>query len=159
VELVARARGAEEQDVSEAAGQVNRYDCQSCGDHIVTVNVVEGVTPFMISHRDDAGSVACSGRMYSCFYRVDQDLEPTHEWYRPTRKQVVRRFRRQPDVLASMLEHVEKGGLDLRPATKELAYNVLRPVNGPAPESRPARRALALIQRKLERKLRRWRGA
>lgn len=91
--------------MSEAAGLVNNYTCRACGGRIVTVNRVEGTTPFLVECRVKPG---CQGLMQSGFYRCDQAEAPTHEWYLPSLKWA----RRQgPD----MLEHVKQGGLDLRP--------------------------------------------
>lgn len=74
---------------------------------MITIDIDEGVTPFMeICEK-------CNGDMTSCFYSCPQDLKPTHEWYKPTIEELKIKYP-QPNVLASMIEHVENGGLDLR---------------------------------------------
>lgn len=55
-------------------GRVNAYKCQSCKNLIVTKDVEDGVTPFMIECRK------CEGDMYSAFYKVPQDLPHDAEW-------------------------------------------------------------------------------
>jgi hypothetical protein len=90
--------------VSEAAGRINTYTCQTCERKIVTVNVDEGTTPMMLGCRAPG---RCAGTMVSAGYRCDQSLTPTHEWYRPTLKNA---RRKGPE----MLDHVKQGGLALR---------------------------------------------
>ena len=91
----------------EQINKVNGYTCDRCPARIVTVNRADGVTPFMVlhSHAPEHGLVPCSEQFIkSCFYRVPQDLEPTHEWYKPE-KAPRDRYER---------EHWEQGGLSLR---------------------------------------------
>lgn len=96
------------------SGKLNGYICEADPSHrIVTIDREPGVTPFTIQ------CVACEAlnrlplkrglyrhaAMTSCFYRVPQDLEPTHEWYRPD----------SLDGLApGIVDHLLKGGLTLR---------------------------------------------
>ena len=88
-------------------GRKNRYVCQTCGQSIVTVDIEEGVTPFMIGCK---ATKDCDGDMYSSFYGVGQSLEATFEWYKPTD------FSQYPEEHRdAMREHVEMGGLDIRP--------------------------------------------
>lgn len=95
-------RLAEEQEPDAPfVGKKNVYTCDECGHQKVTVDLVHGTTPFMIS----CGADGCGAMSKSSFYRVDQSLEPTHEWYRPE------------DVSGETemtKEHVRKGGLLLR---------------------------------------------
>lgn len=80
--------------------RLNIYTCHECGEHIVSKDVDEGVTPFIIQCQ-----FGCHGRMYSSFYRVfdpEGKMKWTHEWYRPT------------IFPPHMTEHVAKGGLMLR---------------------------------------------
>lgn len=102
--------------MSEAAGKINTYTCRVCAARIVTINRVEGTTPFMLNCRVKPG---CKGVMQSGFYRGDQSETPTHEWFRPS----IKAARRQgPD----MVDHVRKGGLDIRPiVTKGSTPNAL----------------------------------
>lgn len=82
------------------SGFGTRPDKPGCGAYIVTVDREPGVTPFMLK------CGLCGQMAHSKFYRVQPTLTATHEWYRP-------------DSLAGLnsheREHVEKGGLLLRP--------------------------------------------
>jgi len=84
--------------------RLNRYTCNACGGHIITVDRDKGVTPFAIDCRATRG---CSGDMYSSFYRVSSGT-PTFEWRKPT-----------PEEYAAMSaagrHHVDQGGLELHP--------------------------------------------
>lgn len=91
--------------MSEAAGKVNNYICRACSGRIVTVNRVKGTTPFMILCKAVPG---CQGFMSSAFYRCDQSETPTYEWFKPSLKEAARQGK-------DMLDHVRKGGLDIRP--------------------------------------------
>jgi hypothetical protein len=71
----------------------------------VTVDVVEGVTPFMIQCQ---ATEDCKGIMQSSRYRVfDQSMRPDLEWYRPTKEELMQHN-------ANTREHVAKGGLIYR---------------------------------------------
>jgi hypothetical protein len=59
-------------------GQKNRYTCRKCNSWYVTVDKDDGTTPFMAPCRVRF----CDGVAQSEFYRVDQSLTATHEWYR-----------------------------------------------------------------------------
>jgi len=80
----------------------NVYTCQECGGKIVTEDVDEGVTPFMLKCRATEG---CDGNMWSAFYRCDQTLPAGFEWFMPKSLKGYNR---------GMKEHISKGGLDLR---------------------------------------------
>lgn len=83
----------------------NIYVCDRCAGHIVTVDLEEGVTSFLIQCEATAG---CKGMMKSSLYRVyDQSMRASHEWYRPTLVERLTPYDR---------EHVRKGGLLLRRA-------------------------------------------
>ncbi len=86
-----------------AKGSINVYECQACGESIVTIDKAEGVTPMFLACR---ANPTCGGRSVSKMYRVPQDLEPTHEWYRPS---LALR------LTASEWDHVSRGGLLIRP--------------------------------------------
>lgn len=88
-------------------GKKNVYVCQSCKKSIVTIDIDEGVTPFMI---DCEATKDCKGTMYSSFYGDDcQSLVPEFEWYKPTC------FDQYPEEYReAMMEHVNDGGLDIR---------------------------------------------
>ncbi len=63
----------------------NAYHCGNCGHWTVTIDIHEGVTPFMI------GCPNCkTGIARSSFYDLEtakraglKDSKPTHEWYKP----------------------------------------------------------------------------
>lgn len=80
---------------------INTYACEMCGQKLVTVDRDKGVTPMFMACR------SCGGRSVSAWYRCDQSLIPTHEWYRLTPKQI----KRQPKYTR---DHFRKGGLDIR---------------------------------------------
>ena len=89
----------------EKANAINRYVCQGCGKSIVTINCDEGTTPFML---------ICKFKclppigMYSSFYKVDADMEPTYEWYRPVGEEYDNLSQDERE------NHVDLGGLLLR---------------------------------------------
>lgn len=86
-------------------GAVNVYTCPVCAGETVTIDVDEGVTPFMLRCRATAG---CHGMAQSSFYRPRTGHgEPTWEWYRPTPKQA-------RSAGLAMRDHAEKGGLFIR---------------------------------------------
>jgi hypothetical protein len=91
--------------MTEKAGQINRYTCEACGKSIVTINKADGTTPAFID------CPTCKGVMHSHWYRVPQITDtpwPLYEWYRPPRN----RWQKLDPVVR---EHVERGGLLLRP--------------------------------------------
>jgi len=94
--------------VPERAGEVNVYDCDTCDGFIVTRNVDDGTTPFMLACR---ATPTCPGRMVSRGYRVPQDLVSSHEWFRPSK---LRGYSRD------MKAHIRMGGLALRRAVPEV---------------------------------------
>lgn len=84
-------------------GKKNIYVCQKCFGHIVTRDVDEGTTPFMIKCR---ATIECDGSMQSSLYRVfDGRIAASHEWYKPPVGQ---------SLTAGEKMHVEQGGLLLR---------------------------------------------
>lgn len=94
----------------EVEGKINVYVCPKCRAEHVTINTVDGVTPFLIRCRDATG---CQDDFaQSCFYRVDQNRRPRWEWYRPAADDPVMKN-------PGMKEYVAQGGLDLRRVTQE----------------------------------------
>lgn len=86
-------------------GVKNIYVCQNCRRHIITRDVDDGTTPFMISCQ---ATVACPGRMQSSMYHVfdpENLLQHSHEWYRPSAVEIVK---------PHLADHVKRGGLLLR---------------------------------------------
>jgi len=97
----------------ENKGAKNRYDCQTCGRSIITINADEGVTPFAISCRATTG---CAGLMYSAMYLIPQTLLAEFEWFKPTKlKRYILSLSKRYD--RHMKEHIRKGGLVLREIT------------------------------------------
>lgn len=85
-------------------GRRNRYRCQ-CGWTVTTIDRAHGVTPFMI-RCEQCGKFTA----YSSFYRLppkDRE-EATQEWIKPNPEQM-------PLLGPAVLDHVERGGLILRP--------------------------------------------
>lgn len=90
------------------APKLNIYTCKDCGDHIVTKDLHEGATPFVIR----CGKCG-TGYMYSSFYRVwDLRMSPTHVWYKPDADEL-------QQLAPGVKEHAEKGGLLLRKANDD----------------------------------------
>jgi len=83
-------------------GRKNGYTCQVCKKTIVTLDVDEGTTPFMLMCRATDG---CDGIMLSGFYTIPQTLPHQYEWFKPVS---------DTGYSPEMVEHLRKGGLDLR---------------------------------------------
>ena len=108
--------------------RINVYTCLRCGNEMVTGDVVDGVTPFMMTCNNDA----CGSEAESCFYQCDQTLVPKYEWYKPKTDtefdaqfewemetfggEEFRSLLNKQAVIAENKEHVAKGGLLLRAA-------------------------------------------
>jgi hypothetical protein len=83
-------------------GKKNQYYCVSCRRAVVTVDRDDGVTPMLIPCQ-----FGCKAVMHSAFYKVNQDLPATHEWYRPGEEEL-------KNASPAMRDHVSRGGLDIR---------------------------------------------
>lgn len=93
-------------------GRKNVYLCEKCGYPTVTIDRDEGTTPYMTRCRRPSG---CDGTTVSQMYRVaDWPLPPMFEWYKPDDGEL-----RQKS--AAVRQHVEMGGLLLRPIVEETA--------------------------------------
>ena len=97
----------------------NVYECQKCGGKVVTVDVHEGVTPFMIScHAGGEPDLErCGGMMHSHFYRdlSAYKTEPSWEWFSPTTAELDDYVLGiDPRTVHGTVEHVRKGGLLMR---------------------------------------------
>jgi len=78
--------------MTEFANQVNQYVCENCGFVITTKNRINGTTPFTVGCKNDdfdgdrltfedspvISKTGCGAMMESQFYKVDQNLDPTH---------------------------------------------------------------------------------
>ena len=93
----------------------NVYVCQTCGRKIVTLDIDEGVTPFMLT--TCRAKEGCKGKMQSRFYAVDQTLPVHYVWYMPKDLQGFNKY---------TLEHIRKGGLVMRKATSEETWRGTR---------------------------------
>lgn len=80
--------------------RINVYSCKN-GHDLVTVDRHEGTTPMMIK------CLECATPSLSRWYRVDQELKPTHEWVQPD----VSELQFMPTNLRA---HVIGGGLILK---------------------------------------------
>ena len=96
-------------------GNKNVYVCQVCGKGVVTIDIEDGVTPFMIGCKATEG---CEGDMYSSFYDVDQSLPAQFEWYRPTISQYPQ------EAQGFMRKHIEQGGLEIRAIEKIVTHPI-----------------------------------
>lgn len=110
-----QAKAPDRHDPTDAAawgGKLNIYTCERCRSHIVTRDIDEGVTPFMLPSREYCPQ-RCGAEprewvnMTSSFYRVwDQRIQEDFQWYRPKDGEAV-----EP----ALRNHVERGGLIIRP--------------------------------------------
>lgn len=93
----------------ESTGKKNVYICEKCKRKTITVNLADGVTPFMIQCRADgmAAVKVCDGMAQSSFYMVDQSLPADWGWYKPSPDQIEK-------MSAPERDHVQRGGLKLR---------------------------------------------
>jgi|HubBroStandDraft_2_1064218.scaffolds.fasta_scaffold74636_4 hypothetical protein len=89
----------------------NVYTCEKCGGYTVTVDIDEGVTPFMLKCRASGKEGDCEGVALSAMYpkgpRPAHIPEPSWEWYKPSAKEIAA-------MPASWRDHYRKGGLHLR---------------------------------------------
>lgn len=92
--------------------KINGWRCDECGFHTYAIHVDDGVTPMFLTCR---ALPSCKGRAVSLMYPAPP--APEHvvkavawEWYRPSRKAI-------RSMSSSMRDHIERGGLDLRPLT------------------------------------------
>ena len=83
-------------------GDKNRYTCEACQGTIITMDVDEGTTPFMLRCRATEG---CQGMMQSSMYRGVEG-GPDYVWRKPTDEEY-----KAADV--GMRRHFDLGGLDL----------------------------------------------
>lgn len=95
-----------DKDGKNLVGKKNRYTCQSCGHQYVTVDKDDGTTPFM----SGCQKPGCKGMAQSEFYRVDQSLPATHEWYRASDSEA-------RGMKPGSRQHHDQGGLFLRKAS------------------------------------------
>ena len=89
----------------------NVYVCEECGGYTVTVDIDEGVTPFMLGCRASGDEDSCDGMAMSQFYpegrRPPYIPAPEWEWYRPGAEEL-------EGETPAMQAHAGMGGLFLR---------------------------------------------
>lgn len=99
----------------ENESRENVYTCKKCGGYTVTVDVNEGVTPFILRCRASGKEGDCDGDAYSAMYpdgpRPARIPPPAWEWFKPTGSEYNKLSR-------AMKEHVDRGGLDIRRTTR-----------------------------------------
>ena len=103
-------------------GKENVYVCEKCGGYTVTIDVDDGVTPFMLGCRANMQEIildgkvvgfapTCKGMAQSASYpkgpRPAHIPPPAWEWYKPTGTDF-------DSLSREMKEHIYKGGLDIR---------------------------------------------
>src|ERR1035437_10783886 len=72
--------------------RINCYTCV-CGNKLKTIDMADGVTPFMISCN------VCQGMAKSSFYQdIYPEIKPSIMWYRPTIEQCLK-LRKKPNLL------------------------------------------------------------
>ncbi len=82
----------------ERKGARNRYTCEECAGQIITENMIDLVTPFMLGCRATPG---CKGTMTSGFYPEELNCSvvcstPTYRWVSYTEERI-EQFRRDGD--------------------------------------------------------------
>ena len=92
-------------------GRENVYTCPKCGGYTVTVDVDDGVTPFLLNCRASGEEGKCDGKATSAFYpkspRPPRIPPPAWEWYAPSAEETAK-------LSPGMRDHVEQGGLLIR---------------------------------------------
>lgn len=82
--------------------EVNCYVCEKCGHITKTIDIDDGVTPFM-NECENCGELA-----QSTFYKdINPTVKPTIEWYRPSLEETIK-MRKNPN---GEFDHVIRGGL------------------------------------------------
>lgn len=96
---------------AKSYGTRNAYKCEACGGLIITQDIEEGVTPFLLPCVATSG---CMGMMKSACYRGPLGgpdaipLRPHYVWRKPTPKEYAK-------LSKQMKHHVDQGGLDIYP--------------------------------------------
>jgi len=105
----------------EKKNSKNAYVCQKLHS-IVTIHLVDGVTPMFID------CPTCGSRATSMMGQIDQSLQPSFEWYKPTKEECLANAKKwiaenkvsemkmlsEAMVVNSFLEHLQRGGLFMR---------------------------------------------
>lgn len=86
--------------------KVNTYTCDTCNGSIITIDVDEGVTPFMLRCR---ATPKCPGTSRSALYREvvsDLNFRPHYLWVKPDAAEYEK-------LNKATQQHVDQGGLVL----------------------------------------------
>jgi hypothetical protein len=92
----------------------NHYKCPECEGITVARHDNEGVTPFMLRCRVNAG---CDGMARSCFFECSQEDEQTPHviFFRPGEAEAAQFIKEQPYLEREWLaDHYRKGGALMR---------------------------------------------
>lgn len=89
-------------------GKKNLYHCSDCHGEIVTLDLVDGTTPFMLACHVTPG---CHGSMRSSFYSCDQRMPHQYEWFKADSLDGYGEW---------MRDHIQKGGLVIQRRTINL---------------------------------------
>lgn len=94
-------------------GKLNAYICKTCKGKTVTIDIDDGVTPFMLNCRATEG---CKSWAQSQCYDVDplEVGKPAFEWYQPSLAEIKKSS-------PGMIDHAAQGGLFIRPIKKRCA--------------------------------------
>lgn len=91
---------------AEAYGKRNAYTCEKCAKVVITEDLEEGVTPFLIGCLATEG---CMGMMRSACYRVTgPEIRPHYHWRKPTKQEY-------KAMSKPMKQHIDQGGLEIYP--------------------------------------------
>ena len=89
-------------------GRKNIYTCRKCGGVTITLDIDEGITPFLILCRASGQEGDCDGLAESSMYQVQIDTPPAlWEWFKPEGQDYL-------NLSKAMRAHVDNGGLDIR---------------------------------------------
>lgn len=105
------------------AGRLNAWTCETCGEPFIAFDRHPGVTPAFVAHQTFDPDTECEGTCASGFYRAaavhqaakwhgQQQVTPSHEWYRPSAVELKAERGRGRRAVES---HVMQGGLLVRP--------------------------------------------
>lgn len=95
----------EESNIAGIQGKTNCYRCEGCERKTKYIYKNTGVTPFL-KNCEHCGNTSKSSLMYD----IAPELEPAHEWYRPSLEETIN----LKDQIIT-LDHILNGGLLERP--------------------------------------------
>jgi hypothetical protein len=100
-----------EQEQTLPGQKINAYTC-SIGHRVITVDRIDGVTPFSITCPKCREELGTTTYAESAMYKVVQDQKPEYEFYKPTKQELddLQKSCSQQEY-EYHLEHLAKGGL------------------------------------------------